>query len=268
MICLEMKPPVNHEYYGLITGLPDLTLQKPDLAGTGNIWAQYGHLLTSHDQLLLQLAYLPVDHKLVLRSFFEQPVSETDQLLACYDSSAHQSYLQQNLKLFPYQDQMLFPDKESPRISLEASWRIAWTTFVRQTNNRLLHEYTVLQEALFLIRIMLAEDNGDAIADVHRLSGVEEPNISWPDYHRRILEATGISGQIMRLMTIRHPEELEWEADNLAWNWLEEQLFQKEFRIDRLLAYAWQQQLIARWSRIRNADAKVPVFDIDVNTYV
>ncbi|HCK21068.1 MAG TPA: hypothetical protein DHW15_02565 [Bacteroidetes bacterium] len=247
-----MKIEPKATFYGIVSGLPELTMDKPAVSELGNLTHAFSDFLSDSDKYLLMLAYVPQDHKRLFQLMDNKEAAAPP--FCNFTDEQYRDYITNgaSLRVLPDFNSIFSPDQQ--RHKTEQRFHIAWVQQCLQAPNRLLQAYVQLQVAVHNDRIKgFRESTGDDLSS-HLLD------------REVIIQALGTSELLednmsawihLNMENINKEsswEEREWQTDMLFWNWLNEQLFQHLFTIERLLVYAFQQQIAARWASIKSEE--------------
>lgn len=258
-----MKIDLAAAYYGLVTGLPGLDLEKPVESVGENLANSYHDLLEPNDEQLVRAAYLPIDHEnIIRRAYDEDPQFDhlgnfsPEQLEAIEKDPAEQ---------LPYALEVWI-QPEWPRQKAE---QLLWNYYLSHCQTLgfplLTDKLNIELSWKGIVTLQIGEMLGEDLLHHLLIPGGEEE--AGAKELMQLTESTGLKKELESLLTEKNHEEREWKMDNLLWNWMEERLFMQTFSVHRLVIYAWQQQLVSRWWRIRNAkDANIESMIHEIRT--
>lgn len=284
------------KYYGLIAGLPELSLEvaKPPIS-SAELREEMLTQLSSADRALLELVDLEHIHQSVLSlgaedstespeeasEQLEQEPTEVDPVLGTHLGSLPRVYQaiasaerlpkhQLPTYILQYLQERFAPKAEesedqeqAPAHQLGAEDRLAqlYYAYVRGKGKGFLSRWFALNQTLRNVMVVhtCKALGWDATAYVVGQTHVEQQLLTSkaPDY-----DLSDDVPEIGRMVQIAEEADItkrERMIDALKWEWLEEECFGKVFDIDSLLAYYLRLQILERWTRL-NAEAGEATF--------
>ncbi len=252
-----------NNYYCLVAGLPDLSLQEGKLSYSVTTFKELIYPeLGSQDQKLVDLFYLQYDNVALLSLLSNREVQNlngnysVDELAALIDAIKHgetpltkypryfYTYIEEYLKQKESgeTDGILPQDKLASlyyQYAMQASNRFvaAWFEFNLNLNN-LLAAFTArkykLNPSLYIL------GNGE-VSDALRTSSARDFGLTG------VLESYEAVSRIAELTNL---VERERRIDALKWEWLENESFFNYFTVERLFVFLIKISLIERWASL------------------
>lgn len=244
-----MRIDLTAAYYGLVTGLPGLDLEKPVEYVGGNLANTNHDLLEPNDEELVRAAYLPVDHENMIRHIYDNdPIFDP---LGNFSPEQLEVLIKDPAEHLPYGVEA-WVQPEWPRQKAE---QLLWEYYLSYCHTLGFPLLTEKNNIVLSWKGMVAMQMGESLGeDLHHhllIPGFEE-EVGAREL-AQLVDSTGLKKELEALLAEKNHEEREWKMDNLLWSWMEEQLFMHTFSVHRLVIYAWQQQLVSRWWKIRSA---------------
>ncbi|MDR0745414.1 MAG: DUF2764 domain-containing protein [Mediterranea sp.] len=249
-------------YYYLIAGLPDLTLEDSKLSYTvsgfreGDIYPS----LSDADKRLIDLFYLKFDHANVLKLLKNKDAEiDTRGNFSAVELAEYIAAIKEggavNPKEFPsylvtfitnyFSDMPAGDDPELPENGLAALYYAygmesknrfvaSWFEFNLILNN----VFAALTARKYKTEVSRNIVGDTAITETLRTSGARDFGLTG--------EVTYFD-QLVKISEIDELLEREKKIDRLKWNWIEDEIFFHYFSVERIFAFLLKIEMIERW---------------------
>jgi hypothetical protein len=234
----------ERQYYGLLSGLPELMLGKCPAPPWEALWQRSEPFVAARTQQLLAGLYLPLEH--------------LPHLLG--KLPAHHPYpLQSEVADLPMVQRLAMPYvnreellalRQQPLASALASLTQLWQDWIRSFEVPLLQKYLDFSNQLNQYGLQWRASEQVALASL--LRDQEMPSLSTLE---AALEQAVMPGELQQLVHSNSSIDESWQTDAMKWRWLEEQVFHEPFGMNALIAYALRQQMSWHWYEAPAFDA-------------
>lgn len=252
---------IRQNYYYLVAGLPDITIDQGKLQfGTAEFREELKYGLTESDYNLLELLFLAKDNHNLLALLRKDHEAVSDQGVYSIDFLTEE--LREPLHLKPYMIRFIenfrAETPQYPDTSPENELASLWYGEMLQVKNAFLHDWFEFELNLKNVLLVLSAkkhalpyDNqviGDnEVAGVIRRSNARDLGIAaeWP--------------AIERVVQLNETEDLmakEKAIDQLRWGFLDELNTFNYFTVEVLMAYYLKLEMIERWLRLDPASGE------------
>lgn len=247
------------EYYYLVAGLPELTLEDSKLSYTvADFRTEIYPELSSSDQKLIDLFYLKFDNQNVLRLLKDKEATidprglfsqeELNEIISVAKEGGEMNSKQVPSYLFDFVFDYVNAPNDNATL-LEDSLAALYYEYAMKSSNTFVSSWfefnLILNNVLvaFIARKYKWEVapliiGNTEICEALRTSGARD---------------FGLSGevdcleQLVKVSEITDLVEREKKLDSLRWNWMEEATFFNYFTIERIFAFLLQLEMIERW---------------------
>lgn len=258
----------NTDYYSIICGLPDISLEQNSDPDFSNLVKTYADYISPRDRAWLQLAYEPIDLQNFLNTLFNASLPWVHG--GTYSSSEIEEAVSRKTNLFAYQDEFFdhFENSptEHPRAAVEKKLLKLYYLHLEQCGNQFLAKWGRISLALKNYVILLYGEhlhldvNDSVIEDAY----FDKTNIrTLEQYLNEIMRTSGVADVISR----RDIAIKEKYIDQLLWDYLTAATFFAYFSLEKLIAFALQNQLANRWKSLqKTAESHTP--ELLLNTII
>lgn len=247
------------QYYYLVAGLPDLTLEESKLSYTvADFKTEFYPALSENDKKLIDLFYLKYDNANVLKLLKDKDATidlrgiysareltesilhlkEDGELASCMLPSYLSTFISEYFKLSA-EEEFLYEDRLAAlyyayAMKCKNKFVSAWYDFNLAMNNVLV----ALTARKFKMDVASLIVGDTEVCESLRTSSARD---------------FGLTGEVEfmeQLVKISETEELverEKKIDQLRWKWMEEATFFNYFTIERLFVFLLQVEMIERW---------------------
>lgn len=246
------------QYYYLVAGLPDITLDDGKLSYTVESFkTEIYPELTSKDKKVIDLFYLQYDNSNLLKllrnkdaELNSRGIFSADELLELISSvkegdnttSKYPSYFYKFLSVYletPHEELPLPEDLLSfyyydYAIKSDNKFVSSWFEFNLNVNN-ILTALTARKYKMEIAPNIIGDNN---ISEVLRTSNARDFGLS---------ASLPYFDQLVRILDTDELVEREKRIDMLKWNWLEDESFFDYFTIEKLFVFLIKLEMIERW---------------------
>ncbi len=247
-----------NQYEGIVSSLPNLSMESSDILPSLNLANQYADFIAPEDLYLLRLVYMPTDHANLLNYLYQL---QQDHLP---NGNFTQTQITQiatgKLTPYPYIDEFFINHwhhngSSHAYVETETELNNYYYSFLLTCGNPFvekwarftleLHNYSLLQyktHGLPDLSAQLVAKN-----EVAYLVGKYQANAEQ--------ESLIPLAQVIEIWTHENPLVREKMLDTVKWQFLQTEQFFYYFTIEHIIAHALQRQIASRWAMLNRQPA-------------
>ena len=246
-------------YYCLVTGLPELSLEDGKLSYTvANFRTEIYPELSKEDKKLVDLFYLKVDNRNLLALLNDKEASvdttlgnySADELLGVITSFKEEKAPDKKFPSYFYEFSELFlntPDED--RQGLEDKLHGYYYNYATRCSNRFVSSWfelnlnvnnilAALTARKYKLEVAKVPVGTNMVADALRSSNARDFGLADDlEYYE----------QLVRINDTADLVEREKKIDLLKWNWMEDNTFFNYFTIEKIFVFLMKLEMIERW---------------------
>lgn len=246
-------------YYCLVTGLPELSLEDGKLSYTvANFRTEIYPELSKEDKKLVDLFYLKVDNRNLLALLKDKEASvdttlgnySADELLGVITSFKEEKAPDKKFPSYFYEFSELFlntPDED--RQGLEDKLHGYYYNYATQCSNRFVSSWfelnlnvnnilAAMTARKYKLEVAKVPVGTNMVADALRTSNARDFGLTDDlEYYE----------QLVRINDTADLVEREKKIDLLKWNWMEDNTFFNYFTVEKIFVFLMKLEMIERW---------------------
>ena len=259
----------NQQYFYIISGLPNLSLQDVQLPFSAKTFLEdLKNKMDKKDFKLVSILYYARDNSNLLSVLFNK--NNISQPEGCYSLQELKKGIERNFLLPDYMNAFIASFKENKNLYEEVIWEAKLTEeyfrTVTKTENDFLNQW--MEFELNLKNMLLLMSNrkqalpfSEIIINANEVSALMKEN-SLADFSTQ--PAIDFMNEVVKIIETENLIELEKKIDALRWKKLEEMSFFDYFTVEAILSFIIKLMIIERWATLKQGKEKVfltPILD-------
>ena len=247
-------------YYCMMAGLPDITLDSPAAVDMDELREQMDMALTEHDKRLIFYFFLERDCKNLVRLLKNpdaQIVADGNYTMEQYRDLIT-SAREMNFNVHRYPAFMSEFARNFDYNKGKAGWfaedamQLAFYEYAMQCPNRMISAwYSLNLDITNILTAMIARKNGWDVADyIQGENDVTEMILTNSAKDFNLSSEYDYIKDLVKIVECEDPVKKEKQIDAFKWIWLEEQTFFDVFSIEAVFAYLCKLDMLERWGKL------------------
>ena len=246
-------------YYCLVTGLPDLSLEDGKLNYTvANFKTEIYPQLSKEDKKLIDLFYLKFDNANLLKLLKDKEalvdtslgIFSADDLLSVINSFKEETAPDKKFPAYFYQFAALYLDTpEDERVSIEDQLHGFYYEYAMKCSNSFVSSWyelnlnvnnilSALSARKYKMDVPKVIVGANGVANALRTSNARDFGLT---------EEVDYLEQLVRINDTVELVEREKKIDLLKWNWMDESTFFHYFSVEKIVVFLMKLEMIERW---------------------
>ncbi len=251
----------KQQYFYLIAGLPNLTLQDTHLPFSAKTFLEeLKNKIDKEDFKLLCMLYYARDNRNLLHILFNK--NDMMQPEGCYSLQELKKGMERNFLLPRYMNDFIAAFKENKNRFNEAEWEAklteAYFKEAIKSENEFLNQWMEFELNLKNLLLVLSNRKkslqfSEIILEANEIAALMKENPAADFSTERTID---FMNQAVKIIETENLIERERKIDSLRWKKLEEMTFFNYFTVEAILSFIIKLMILERWAMLKQETGK------------